>query len=627
VTGLSSGVIALTAGSSHTCALTGAGGVKCWGYNYYGQLGDGTTTNRLTPINVTDLSSGVIDITAGGSHTCALTSVGGVKCWGYNYYGQLGDGTTTNRLTPMDAVGMGGGISSLGAGFYHTCALTSAGGVKCWGSNDYGQLGDGTADYRPIPGDVVDGTTGPFYTVSGGVTDANNNPIAGVTMSAGGGHTTNTDSNGNYTLGALPAGTYTLTPSKSGYTFNPASRTVSVPPDTTGKDFNGYDKPPLVFVHGWSGFPPWGSCEWPNPDTYFESVDQELRAPGYYTAYAQLETSACYTPPLLDNVPRLRNAILQAKNATNQPKVILIAHSMGGLVSRAYIEGPDYAGDVAALFTFGSPHRGISPDLLTFLVLFANGASLGYYCEHNQPAVCDFSALGMTLFNNSHSPRTTEVKYHFISGNAPYLSRNLLGKTMDVVISGILGPDDGITPTDSGLGVGLLGTFDRLETDENHNIFGPRSYFIRDGGQSISYTQCLKKVLVDKTSVNCGSFGTQQIIAQDTPNLSEHTPFSNGTVLPGQTIVRTISLEGGPTLFAAQWLTGTLSVTLIDPNGQVINPAYAASNPNIVTYSADTNVATYYFPNATSGQWQLKLQGRGLDRKNTITTRLRNGYV
>jgi len=154
VSGLGTGVTTLAAGGSHTCALTAGGGIKCWGSNRYGQLGDGTTTNRNLAVEVVGLGSDVAALATGQDHTCALTTGGGVKCWGRNYGGMLGDGTTIDRSTPVDVTGLNSGITAIAVGGTHTCALTTARTVKCWGNNDAGQLGDGTTTNRSIPVDV-----------------------------------------------------------------------------------------------------------------------------------------------------------------------------------------------------------------------------------------------------------------------------------------------------------------------------------------------------------------------------------------------------------------------------------------------------------------------------------------
>jgi len=152
VTGFASGAAALDAGGHSTCAVTAVGGLWCWGYNSYGQVGDGTTTDRLAPVVVSGLASGVASVATGAYHTCARTSAGAATCWGYNVYGELGDGTTTTfRPTPVAVSGLGSGVAALAVGVYHTCALTSAGGAWCWGNNELGQLGDGSMTIRTVP--------------------------------------------------------------------------------------------------------------------------------------------------------------------------------------------------------------------------------------------------------------------------------------------------------------------------------------------------------------------------------------------------------------------------------------------------------------------------------------------
>ena len=161
-------VTAIATGSHHTCALTTLGAVKCWGNNQYGSLGDNSTTGRLVPVDVSGLAGGVTAIAAGGSHSCAVTAAGGVKCWGNNEKGSLGDDSTTQRLMPVDVVGLASGIAAVAAGTSHTCALTTAGGVKCWGSNVFGALGDGSNTQRLVPVDVIGLASGVVAITAGG---------------------------------------------------------------------------------------------------------------------------------------------------------------------------------------------------------------------------------------------------------------------------------------------------------------------------------------------------------------------------------------------------------------------------------------------------------------------------
>jgi len=144
------GIGAVDAGGLHTCALTRAGAVMCWGFNQFGQLGDGTTVERHSPVAVKGLVSGVRQIAAGGLHTCAVTRARTVECWGFGKNGQLGNGSTRNRLVPTPVTGLGD-VQAIAVGDSYSCALTEAGRVKCWGWNANGQLGDGTTRTRLAP--------------------------------------------------------------------------------------------------------------------------------------------------------------------------------------------------------------------------------------------------------------------------------------------------------------------------------------------------------------------------------------------------------------------------------------------------------------------------------------------
>ncbi len=148
VSGLS-GVSTVDSGGGHNLALKLDGTVWAWGGNWSGQLGDGSKTDRSTPVPVAGLSSiDVID--AGDSHSLALKSDGTVYVWGRNNYGQLGDGTTTDRNTPVQMTGLSN-VKAVAGGWGHSLALKSDGTVWAWGYNNHGQLGDGTTTDRSTP--------------------------------------------------------------------------------------------------------------------------------------------------------------------------------------------------------------------------------------------------------------------------------------------------------------------------------------------------------------------------------------------------------------------------------------------------------------------------------------------
>ena len=141
----------ITAGIGHTCAITPADGIRCWGLNEAGQLGDRTWVDSTVPVHVVDvLASGVTDLDAGHHHTCALTSGGRVMCWGKNDKGQLGNGTFEDSNVPVFVQGLAGITTSIHTGADFTCAVSNAGRVSCWGNNSTGQLNDGTTENRNV---------------------------------------------------------------------------------------------------------------------------------------------------------------------------------------------------------------------------------------------------------------------------------------------------------------------------------------------------------------------------------------------------------------------------------------------------------------------------------------------
>jgi alpha-tubulin suppressor-like RCC1 family protein len=154
------------AGERGTCVLLASGGVKCWGDNEYGQLGDGTATDSLIARRVKGISNAIaVDLQS--EHGCAVLDRGAAKCWGFNRYGQLGDGTVTDSSVPVPVTGIRSATAVV-VGWAHSCALLSSGAVKCWGYNYHGELGvSATARFSSLPVRVAGISTATAITTAG----------------------------------------------------------------------------------------------------------------------------------------------------------------------------------------------------------------------------------------------------------------------------------------------------------------------------------------------------------------------------------------------------------------------------------------------------------------------------
>jgi hypothetical protein len=468
-------------------------------------------------------------------------------------------------------------------------------------------------------------------------------PLANVRVDLGNGLFTLTDGNGRYQFNNLPAGTYTIRGSRAGWTFGSPQfqndqLTVQATGTTLFRNFFGYDRNPIVYATGWT-------------DNYarFNPVRGTLENAGYFAQEAQIQTSLSFTPPFATNALRVRTGIDRALYTTGQPRAILFGHSMGGLVSRAYVESGLYRNDVSQVFTFGSPHRGI-PNLVTLA------------CVANQPAVCQMSKPGMLLFNITHGQRPG-VAYHAIGGNAPLWRqqqicfrifgrricigsipvpdltfRNFGGWLAGVAIPG---GDDALAQTISSSG--MPGVLDRFVTQEVHITpqLGHRDYYAWNGNNlsQQAYNQCVQPVLVARSRANCGGvsfqpifipfkqpgggfrFGTLASTAAASDQFEQRSRTDRATGVAGQRIERSVEVDGSPTVFAAKWSAGFARVTLIDPSGQVFDPEFAASildgeplpgepvsdklDPNMVLFESAKEGASYQFPAPRPGTWRM----------------------
>ncbi len=234
-------MVQVSVGQHHVCALNDSGAVECWGSNYVGQLGDGSTTDSATPVMVRGLASGVAAISVKADTSCALMTSGEVKCWGSNSFnilglglavsystvpvsidgfgepiaaisvgqthacaltldhglvcagettrmGELGNGARSESEPPVDVVGLQAGVSAVSAGGEFTCALTTVGGVKCWGDDGTGEVGDGIDLGTVVVNDPANDRLSPTDVIglTSGVTAITTTSLAAYAVTAGG---------------------------------------------------------------------------------------------------------------------------------------------------------------------------------------------------------------------------------------------------------------------------------------------------------------------------------------------------------------------------------------------------------------------------------------------------------
>jgi len=356
---------------------------------------------------------------------------------------------------------------------------------------------------------------------------------------------------------------------------------------------------PIILVHGFQGYPggKFRQCSDgvqhygdPGVTSTLPNIANWLSQMGYDVWIAHLDSSPLYTPPIEENAQCLSRQVVEVAQATGL-EVILVGHSMGGLVSRACLSLEECRNNVSALFTTGSPHAGLN--YLVFLKLLARNNAPGVedvVCKW-QPALCQFSAEQILWFN-LRNPNRSGIAYNFIGGTrTPFLAGWLVA-LFD-------GPNDGVVGAYSAVGR-LWPTWLRVVfgpeagaywVDETHTpLVGYPTYFeTEEGGTNKTEAfRCIEWLLGWSSSADCTpALSPSASTMQTEPALSATTADMMGHVSSGQTANHTVQVDtSGRSLFHLSWLTGTLSLTLTQPNGQVISPAYAGSNPSVVTYMA-----------------------------------------
>ena len=469
----------------------------------------------------------------------------------------------------------------------------------------------------------------PIYSISGRVTTTDGRfGILGVTITAAGPNTVtaNTNNLGYYTFSNLPAGSYQLTATKPGFVFPPSSRNVQLPPSNTAVNFVAKG-PVVVLVHGWQGgdFNSGGyDCDngtfQRNKVNDFDDLPLRLEASGYLVYFAQWTTGFLDTMSRAEAAICLSNQLQEVVGNDSDGKVILITHSMGGLVSRSYIEGSLYQSNVDRLITVGTPHVGADIGVLGQLT---GGLSSLVCVGKNIMGECELTVGRAVAYNITHRQRDG-VRYDFITGTG--------GRGVwywDFVLSRNVGPHDGIVGRYSGQGYStvLLAGIPRrglgsvrgnnitvYKTPDRHTGGWGNGYFDNSGYVGGAFS-CISELL-KLGSGACERDSTTPILSSeeataDTPPVA-FTPGHNIALAAGESRTISLTLDGARASVVTIWDTGNVRTTLRTPDGAEVTPENVAALIPGASYETSSDPkgltgGSYTLPAPVAGIWQVIL--------------------
>jgi pimeloyl-ACP methyl ester carboxylesterase len=426
---------------------------------------------------------------------------------------------------------------------------------------------------------------------------------------------------------------------------------------------NFVNKTPLILVHGFQGFAGAGyTCSQgvkryaDDPDDSIMGMLPQTFKNDYDVWVAHYTTGQSFTDSLQNNGQCLRNQVMAVSHETGSRQIVLVAHSMGGLVSRACLADIECATRVRALYTLGTPHAGINA--LQALLMFAFGPNVSSAICHFQPGMCQLQAgYQQNVFGPAH-PLWSSLSYTFIGGERAEKSQIYWALKGWPLPTGPEGENDGLIGRNSAVGwtrfadefpanwslfsaprqvwlptahfADMAALPGEVGTEQSFPV-APR--FLISRGQpgypnTASFStasQCVlglegkRSVPAECRSAGQGATTSPRLARIGQPAEPQNAASFTGQVTAGQTVTHTAPIDSdGRTTFYLTWEQGTVAFRLTRPDGVIVDPAYAAANPEEVVYSASltptvgASSAAFVFTNTLTGNWMLTVEGVAL---------------